>query len=61
MVKFERLDAAVAGVVADLDALRAKIDKLLMEAAETDAKTQADVDARAASLEEARGGSTGGI
>jgi hypothetical protein len=67
MVDFTRLDEALSGAVADINelkALRPKVAALEAEVAalKADAEMlQGNVDFRAAKIEDARGGSTGGI
>ena len=68
MANFSRLDSAIDGVIADnaqlkntVVELHTEIDGLKAALADADAKTQAEIDARAAKIENVRGGSTGGV
>lgn len=67
MVDFTRLDEAIKGAVADIEelkTLRPKVAALEAEVAalKADAEMlQGNVDFRAAKIEDARGGSTGGV
>lgn len=64
MVDFTRLDEAIKGIIADNSDLKSRIAALEAEvtALKTDAEMlQGNIDFRAAKIEDARGGSTGGI
>ena len=66
MINFNRLDAAIAGAVADINELKtlrpyvADLEARIAALEAQNAAIQGDIDQRAATIEEARGGSMGG-